>query len=95
MVEVCGRPISDVWLDQIGVMEDFFWYVSSSHGRSGGILVGVKNSEYEVLEVEQGIYFVRCLVIFFFDGFKRNLVIVYGVAQMSGKEAFVREFAQL
>jgi hypothetical protein len=34
-------------------------------------------------------------LFFFFDGFKRNLVIVYGVAQMSGKEAFVREFAQL
>jgi hypothetical protein len=55
-----------------------------SKGRSRGILVGVKRVEYDVVEVEQGEYFVRCLNINKCDGFKWNLVTIYGDAQLSG-----------
>jgi hypothetical protein len=42
----------DVWLDQIGSRQDFWWYVMPSQGRSGGMLVGVKKIDYVIVEVE-------------------------------------------
>jgi hypothetical protein len=32
------EDFKDIWLDQIGYMQDFFWYVLPSQGRSEGIL---------------------------------------------------------
>jgi hypothetical protein len=31
------EDFKDIWLDQIGYMQDFFWYVLPSQGRSEGI----------------------------------------------------------
>jgi hypothetical protein len=61
-------------------------------GRSGGMLVGVKKMDYDIVEVEKGDYFMRCLVVNKCDGFRWNLVIIYGDVQLFGKEAFSREF---
>jgi hypothetical protein len=49
----------------------------------------------DVLEVEQGRNFVRCLISNKDNAFKRNLVIIYEAAQLFTKEEFLREFAQL
>jgi hypothetical protein len=74
-------------LEQIVARQDFFWYVSPSHGRFGGILVGVKNPEYEgVLEVDEGEFFVRCMMENKENSFKWNLITIYGAAQLSRKE---------
>jgi hypothetical protein len=74
-----------------------------SQGRSGGILVPgglggvvvVKRTDYEVVELEHGDFFARCLTVNKMDGFKWNLVIIYGGSQLSGKEYFLREFVHL
>ena len=51
--------ISDAWLDQIGSRQEFFWAISPSAGRSGGIMVGVRRVDYEVLDVEYGLFFCK------------------------------------
>jgi hypothetical protein len=45
-----------------------------------GILVGVKRPNYEVVEVEQGDFFVRCFIVNRVDACKWNMVTIYGAA---------------
>jgi hypothetical protein len=49
----------------------------------------------EIVEWEHGKHFVRCLLSNKHDAFKWDLVIIYGVAQSTGKEDFLREFSQV
>jgi exonuclease III len=49
----------DSWLEQLGARQSFYWHAAASNGRSGGILVRVRSEKFDVLEVEQGLHFVR------------------------------------
>jgi hypothetical protein len=85
----------DSWLDQLGARQSFSWHVAASNGRSGGILVGFRSENFDILEVEQGLHFVRFYLVDKITNFSWNLVIIYGAAQVSGKEIFLREFSSL
>jgi exonuclease III len=85
----------DSWLEQLGARQSFYWHAAPSNGRSGGILVGVKSEKFDVLEVEQGLHFVRFYLADKITNFRWNLVIIYGAAQLSEKEIFLREFSIL
>jgi hypothetical protein len=63
-------------------------------GRSGGILLGVDSDLHEVLETECGTHFVRMLLKDKISRIEWHLVVVYGPAQIEGKDEFPAEFAQ-
>lgn len=74
---------------------DFLWNWAPSRGKSGGILVGIRNEIFQILEHQIGTYFVRVLLLNKADGFKWNLVIVYGATQIVDKQDFLIELAQV
>jgi hypothetical protein len=54
----------------------FTWHVVGSRGLAGGMILGVNDNLYEVLEFSDGVYFIRMLIKDIF--FLWNLVFVYG-----------------
>lgn len=85
----------DEWLDQIGARQVFSWQYMPSEGRSGGMLVGVRDADLELIKVEAGMYCLQAELKQKVDGAVWNFVCVYGDAQSSGKEAFLRKLAQV
>ena len=62
---------------------------------SGGILVGINGDNFDIINVEIGVYFIRILVFDKKENFDWNLVVVYGDAQISGKAAFLAELSRM
>ena len=63
-------------------------------GKSGGILVGINNDCFNVIQVEKGVYFVKIHLFDKVAKFSWNLVTVYGDAQKYGKAAFLAELSR-
>ena len=70
------------------------WTKIPSRGRSGGILVGINENTFQILDKEIGVYCIRVKISNKIDGFCWNLIIVYGDAQPAGKVAFLIELAR-
>ena len=71
------------------------WNWSQPRGRAGGILVGINNDSFDIVNVEIGIYFIRTLLLDKKGKFEWNLVIVYGDAQNAGKVAYLAELSRV
>ena len=48
----------EVWMDQIGSRTYFHWHATPSRGRSGGLLLGIRREDYEVVDIEEGVHFL-------------------------------------
>ncbi|XP_062193487.1 uncharacterized protein LOC133896859 [Phragmites australis] len=70
---------------------DFGWHWSSPRGRSGGILMGVNLSLFEVIDIFEGEFHVKFHLKCKDDGFQWILMAVYGAAQPEYKELFLTE----
>lgn len=57
---------------------NFSLHVKPSRGRYGGIFLGIKSINFKVNNVEGGDHFIRLEVSNRDDGFKRNLITIYG-----------------
>lgn len=58
-------------------------------------MVGVNCDNFDIINVEIGIYFVRILLFDKKAKFEWNLVVVYGDAQEAGKAAFLAELSRI
>lgn len=54
-------------------------------GRSGGILFGVRESEFDVVAVEKGVYILKVEVFHKPSQMMWSFLVVYGDAQPDGK----------
>jgi hypothetical protein len=71
------------------------WFCLPSHGRSGGILVGVNAETLLVKDVDYGDFLVRVNLRTKKDGFEWSFVAVYGAAQEAHKSAFLAELVRI
>ena len=82
-------------LNNICAGKDYLWHTKAPVGHSGGMLVGVNLTTFDIGEIEEGEFFVRFKLRNREDNFIWNLVSVYGPAQPDLKEKFLTELVQL
>jgi hypothetical protein len=69
--------------------DDQKWnFLGPTCGRSGGMLIGVRDSSMEVLHIAGGDYHIKLHIRNRADNFTWSLVTVYGAAQTKLKPAF-------
>jgi hypothetical protein len=61
------------------------------HGRSGGILLGVDLSIFDIGAIDDGDFYVKFTLRYKNNGFKFVLYSIYGPAQVQNKSAFLSE----
>ena len=82
-------------LNNICAGKDYLWHTKAPVGHSGGMLVGVNLTTFDIGEIEEGEFFVHFKLRNREDNFIWNLVSVYGPAQPDLKEKFLTELVQL
>jgi hypothetical protein len=66
-----------------------------SRGKSGGILVGIRNEWYDVKSFKQGEFMLQMNLWDKLNKVKWNLLVVYGAAQDENKTDFLAELSSL
>lgn len=89
--ETVKADFDDRFLQSIqgGTLFQWNWVLAS--GRSGGILFGIKDSEFDVVDICKGVYILKVDVFHKPSQSMWCFMTVYGDAQPSGKEAFLLE----
>jgi hypothetical protein len=93
--ETGRREFSQSLLDRLSGGVDFEWTSQHPHGRSGGILLGVRSDTMEVLARSGGDYHIKLHIRNRADNFTWSLVAVYGAAQDEFKADFLHELVNL
>jgi hypothetical protein len=95
ILETGRTKFSASFLKNLSAGKDFIWFCLPSHGRSGGILVGVNAETLLVKDVDYGDFLVRVNLRTKKDGFEWSFVAVYGAAQEAHKSAFLAELVRI
>jgi hypothetical protein len=98
IVTICeiGRTkFSASLLTNLSFGKDFIWFCLPSHGRSGGILVGINAETVPIKDVDYGDFLVHLNLRSKKDGFEWSFVAVYGAAQESHEPAFLAELVRI
>jgi hypothetical protein len=74
MIKDCDEKI----LKKFDPNQDYLWLYNSAHGKSGGILVGVRKEWFEVGSFQQGDFMLQVNLWDKVAKIKWNLLIVYG-----------------
>ena len=72
---------------------DFLWHAMAPHGRSGGILLGVDLTIFDIGAIDEGDFYVKFTLRYKLNDFKFVLYSIYGPAQPQNKSAFLSELA--
>jgi hypothetical protein len=95
ILETGKRDYSSSLLNRLSGGIDFEWVSNPPRGRSGGILVGVRDDTMEILACLDGEFHIKLHVRNKADNFIWSLVAVYGGAQDEFKANFLREIVNL
>ncbi|PWZ23951.1 hypothetical protein Zm00014a_037299 [Zea mays] len=93
--ETVKKDFSDSFLRNLCAGRDYLWHCKEPRGRSGGILLGIDLSVFDIGAIDEGDFYVRFLLLNKNDGFKWSLVCVYGPAQDNLKEMFLAELVNM
>ena len=88
--ETGKQDFSSSLLNRISGGVDFTWISRPPHGRSGGLLLGVRKDTMDVLTSSDGDFHIKVNIRNKVDNFTWSLVTVYGAAQDEHKPAFLR-----
>lgn len=91
--ETMKNEFSQIELARLGGGGSFSWKWSPSKGRSGGILVGIRDSVFDVIEQQNGDYFVILLLADRVIDSRWNLIVVFGAAHVEDKEKFITDLS--
>jgi exonuclease III len=72
---------------------NFIWHTMAPHGRSGGILLGVDLSVFDIGAIDEGVFYVKFTLRYKSNDFKFVLCSIYGPTQLQNKGAFLVELA--
>ena len=72
--------------------ESFHWHWRAANGRSGGMLLGVRDETLEVGAIDQGQFFLSASILHRVPNFKFEFVGVYGTADHSNSVTFLRRW---
>lgn len=73
--------------------EHFCWRYVAARGHSGGIIFGLRENLYDIMDWDQGVFSLRMVIKNKKDGFTWELINVYGPAQQTDRDAFLRELS--
>src|SRR6266508_3833486 len=73
---------------------DFVWHCLPPRGRSGGILLGINATSFDLSLIVEGDFFIKFHLCNKSDNFKWILMAVYGPAQDDFKTAFLAELVR-
>ena len=93
--ETGRREFSQSLLNRLSGGIEFDWYSRPPHGRSGGILLGIRTDTMEVLDVTDGDFHIKMHIHNKSDNFIWSLVAVYGPTQEEAKSSFLCEMVSL
>ena len=93
LMETGRDSFPDATLKNLCVGKDYLWHCMAPNGRSGGMLLGVDLSTFDIGAISEGDYYVKFTLRNKCDGFKWVLYAVYGPAQQEHKESFLIELA--
>jgi len=82
-------------LNNICAGRDFLWHCMAPRGRSGGMVLGICLSTFDIGEIEEGDFFIRFKLRLREDDFKFNLISIYGPAQLDQKSHFLSEVVRV
>jgi hypothetical protein len=92
--EIGRDSFPDHVLKNLCAGHDFLWHTMAPHGRSGGILLGVDLSIFDIGAIDDGDFYVKFTLRYKNNGFKFVLYSIYGPAQVQNKSAFLSELAK-
>jgi exonuclease III len=87
--ETIKSEFTDQELRSIEPGETFHWNWVPAVGHSGGLLLGVKDSIFEVGSIDSGQFFISALVYHREAKFKFEIIGVYGPADHARSELFL------
>jgi hypothetical protein len=93
--EIGRKSFSSPFLKNMCAGRDFLWHIKEPRGRSGGILLGIDLSRFDIGAIEEGVFFVKFHLCNKEDSFKWALVAVYGPAQEDQKPTFLSELVNM
>jgi exonuclease III len=91
--ETIKQDFSDQELRSLEVGEKFFWCWLPANGQSGGMLLGFRDSVFEVGRVSLGRYFISASILSRADRFKLEVMGVYGPADHAFSPVFLQEIS--
>ena len=88
LLETCRTTITDSELNNLCGGKQFLWSWVDPKGHSGGILLGINPSVFDIGYISQGDYQIKFCMRNKSDSFQWNLIAVYGAAQAEHKQSF-------
>jgi hypothetical protein len=76
-------------LKNLCVGRDFLWHAMAPHGRSGGILLGVDLSVFDISAIDEGDFYVKFTLRYKSTDFKFVLYSIYGPTQSQNRPRFL------
>ena len=94
LLETRCKNYTDTELNNLCAGRQFLWSWIEPKGHSGGILLGINPSVFDIGFISQGEYYIKVRMRNKADGFQWNLIAVYGAAQPEHKQCFLTELVQ-
>ena len=91
--ETIKQDFTDQELRGLEVGEKFFWSWLPAQGHSGGLLLGVRDSMFEVGSMARGAYFLSFEVLHRQSKLKYSLINIYGPVDHSKTVEFLDEIS--
>jgi hypothetical protein len=87
------QDLTDQELRSLEIGEKFIWCWLPANGRSGGMLIGLRESRFDVGAIDRGQYFLSMTAIYRSLNIKLEIVGVYGPADHSFSREFLEEIS--
>lgn len=92
--ETIKRDFSNKELKEMTGNQSFSWHWCAARGHSGGIILGVKEEDFESEAIHKGTYCLGCLVRDRRSNFCYWVICVYGPAQHECSGGFIDELTE-
>ena len=94
LLETHRSEYTDTELNNICGGKQFLWSWTGPKGHSGGILLGINPTVFDIGFISQGDFHIKFHLRNKIDGFHWNLIAVYGAARIEQKNSFLTELVQ-
>jgi exonuclease III len=91
--ETIKQDFDDWELKEMAGNQDFSWRWSPVRGHLGGMILGIRNDDFEIEQVELGTYFLATQIRNRNTNFRSWVVNVYGPAQHENSGGFLQELS--
>ncbi|XP_071683742.1 uncharacterized protein [Lolium perenne] len=91
--ETIKQDFTDQELRSLEVGDKFFWCWLPANGHSGGMLLGLRDSIFDVGRISLGQFFISASIMCIADNFKFEIVGVYGPADHTHSQEFLQEIS--